>query len=142
MKVIKSDATIKSWLHHIRTTTRSQRLLANGTLPPIITQMFEFKIILLQKLNLSIHISSNPPGLHLPGYSPPLQLPPMSSLLSGGTSSLAILVVATPPPILHPLDPHSTHLAPPVHQNWPFEILLFWKFSFSQPRTSSISSVT
>ena len=28
---------------HIRTTTRSQRLLASRTLPPIITQMFEIK---------------------------------------------------------------------------------------------------
>ena len=31
--------------------------------------------------------------------------------------------VTSPPPILHPVHPHSTHLAPPVHQNWPFEIL-------------------
>ena len=24
---------------------------------------------------------------------------------------------------MHPLDSNSTHLAPPVHENWPFEIL-------------------
>ena len=24
---------------------------------------------------------------------------------------------------MHPLDPDSTHLAPPIHENWPFEIL-------------------
>ena len=74
VKVIKSDATIKSWLHHIRTTVRSQRLLANGTLPPIITQMFEFKFFLMQKL--SPH-STTPPSPRAPpaGLSPPPQLP-------------------------------------------------------------------
>ena len=49
--MVNSDATIKSWLLLIRTTTKSHRLLANGTLPPIITQMFEFKFFLLQKLS-------------------------------------------------------------------------------------------
>ena len=24
---------------------------------------------------------------------------------------------------MHPLDPHSTHLTPSVHENWPFEVL-------------------
>ena len=31
--------------------------------------------------------------------------------------------LSSPPPILHPLNPHSTHLAPPIHENWPLEIL-------------------
>ena len=31
--------------------------------------------------------------------------------------------LSSPPPILHPLNPHSTHLAPPIHENWPSEIL-------------------
>ena len=34
------------------------------------------------------------------------------------------LVASPPPPILHPLNPHSTRLAPPVHENWPFESLI------------------
>ena len=33
------------------------------------------------------------------------------------------LVSSSPSPILHPFHPHSTHLTPPVHENWPFEIL-------------------
>ena len=31
--------------------------------------------------------------------------------------------LSSPPPILHPLNSNSTHLAPPVHEDWPFEIL-------------------
>ena len=33
------------------------------------------------------------------------------------------LVSSAPPPILHSLNPHSSHLRPPVHQNWPLEVL-------------------
>ena len=64
--MVNSDATIKSWLLLIRTTTKSHRLLANGTLPPIITQMFEFKFFLLQKL--SPH-STTPPSPRAPPCS-------------------------------------------------------------------------
>ena len=32
-------------------------------------------------------------------------------------------VSSSPSPILHSLNPYSTHLAPPVHENWSLEIL-------------------
>ena len=40
---------------------------------------------------------------------------------SGGPPSWDDLEIATPPPILHPLDTNTSHLIPPVHKDWPLE---------------------
>jgi len=64
--------------------------------------------------------SFSPTGSSLPS----LHLTSSSQSRAGGTSVLVSCLLATsPPPILHPLNSDTPHLAPPVHQNWPFEIL-------------------
>ena len=64
--------------------------------------------------------SFSPSGSSLPGF----HLTSSSQRRAGGTSILVGSSLATsPPPILHPLNSDTPHLRPPVHQNWPFEIL-------------------
>ena len=54
------------------------------------------------------------PGFHLTSSS---------QRRAGGTSVLVALLVSSPPPVLHPVHSYAAHLSPPVHKNWPFEIL-------------------
>ena len=64
--------------------------------------------------------SFSPSGSSLPSF----HLTSSSQRRAGGTSVLFDCLLATsPPPVLHPLNSHATHLTPPVHENWPFEIL-------------------
>ena len=64
--------------------------------------------------------SFSPSGSSLPGF----HLTSSSQRRAGGTSILVCSSLTTsPPPILHPLNPDTSHLAPSVHQNWPLEIL-------------------
>ena len=65
----------KFWFYQSQLWAQSPELLAKSPSRPLNVGVFECKILILIKLDPSHHNSSNPPGLHLPGCLPPLQLP-------------------------------------------------------------------
>ena len=77
-------------------------------------KMFASKKILLRNLTPP----SSPRLLH-PGIKPPsIFLQTCKAILGRGDLQPGQLV-APPPPIPHPVHPHSSHLVPPVHQYAP-----------------------
>ena len=65
----------------------------------------------------------SPPGSSCREFSPPLR--PPAGLQFGkvvGGPPFFYPSIPSPPPVLHSIHSHATHLAPPIHQNCPLKV--------------------
>ena len=89
VKVKKTNlsSTITIEILGILLKMQSPWLLAKCPSHPLNANMLQITILLLIKLDPSHHNSSFPPGLRLPGCSPPLQFPGPGHFQAGGPPS-------------------------------------------------------